>query len=85
MAVLGEEKPYLNARQAANITCAGILSHQSALRGGEKMTLPSWTFVPENEPFVIPLDESVEPAWAGVEEIERYRENQPHYVQELGA
>lgn len=65
MAVLGEEEPYPNAVQAANITCAGILSHESALRNGEKIYLPEWTFVPDNQPLVIPLDEEKEPPWAG--------------------
>jgi predicted dehydrogenase len=67
MAILGEEEPYPNAVQAANITCAGILSHESALRGGERIDLPEWTFMPNNQPAVIPLDELREPAWAGVE------------------
>ncbi len=66
MAVLGEEEAYPNAVQAANITCSGILSHQSALENGEKMYLPEWTFMPENKPFVIPLSEDREPAWAGL-------------------
>jgi hypothetical protein len=65
--VLGEEEPYPNARQAANITCAGILSHQSALQGGEKLFLPEWTFVAGNRPVVVALDEGKEPPWAGVE------------------
>jgi predicted dehydrogenase len=68
LAVAGEEEPYPNAVQAANITCAGILSHESALRGGELLPLPDWTFVPGNEPLVVPLDESREPAWAGLEQ-----------------
>jgi hypothetical protein len=67
MAVLGEEEPYPNAVQAANITCAGILSHESALRGGQRIDLPEWTFLPNNQPTVIPLDETREPAWAGIE------------------
>jgi predicted dehydrogenase len=67
MAVAGEEEAYPNAVQAANITCAGILSHESALRGGELMTLPEWTLVPGNEPLVVPLTEDREPAWAGLE------------------
>ena len=65
-AVLGKAEPYPNAVQAANITCSGILSHESALKGGEKMFLPEWTFVPGNEPLVVPLDENREPPWAGV-------------------
>ncbi|MDB5050811.1 MAG: oxidoreductase domain protein [Fibrobacteres bacterium] len=36
--------PYPNARQAANITCSGILSHQSAMEGGKHIRLPEWTF-----------------------------------------
>jgi len=66
MAVLGKEKPYPNAAQAANITCSGILSHQSALNNGEKIYLPGWTLMPDNKPLVIPLDENKEPPWAGV-------------------
>jgi predicted dehydrogenase len=66
MAVLGNEDPYPNAVQAANITCAGILSHESAMRGGEIIPLPEWTFMPGNEPKVVPLDEDKEPPWAGV-------------------
>jgi len=65
MAVLGQEEPYPNATQAANITCAGILAHQSALQGGIRMPLPEWTWLPNNSPLTIDLDESVEPPWAG--------------------
>ncbi len=36
--------PYPNQIQAANWTCTGILAHESALRGGEPMRLPEWTF-----------------------------------------
>jgi predicted dehydrogenase len=63
MAVLGEQEPYPNAVQAANITCAGILSHQSAMNHGEKMYLPEWTFMPNNKPQVIELNENVQPPW----------------------
>jgi hypothetical protein len=65
MAALGKEEPYPNAVQAANITCSGILSHQSALKNGEKISLPAWTFMPDNKPLVIPLDENKQPPWAG--------------------
>jgi len=68
MAVLGDAEPYPNAVQGANITCAGILSHESALRGGERIDLPEWTFLPDNQPNVIPLDEDTEPPWAGVQD-----------------
>lgn len=36
--------PYPNARQSANITCVGILSHESAQKGGKIMRLPDFTF-----------------------------------------
>ena len=42
-ALLNGIEPYPNARQGANITCAGILAHESALKGGEKIMLPEWT------------------------------------------
>lgn len=61
-AVLGNESPFPNAVQAANITCAGILSHESALRGGDRVSLPDWT-LSGDQPFVIPLDQVAEPAW----------------------
>lgn len=67
MAVLGEQEAYPNAVQAANITCAGILSHESALRSGERMMLPEWTLLPDSSPVVVALDENREPPWLGVE------------------
>ena len=33
--LLNDTTPYPNAKQSANITCVGILSHESALKGGE--------------------------------------------------
>jgi hypothetical protein len=36
--------PYPNAKQSANITCVGILAHESALNGGKIMQLPEFTF-----------------------------------------
>ena len=45
-ALLQGREPYPNARQAANITCSGILAHESAMKGGALITLPEWTFVP---------------------------------------
>jgi predicted dehydrogenase len=65
-AVLGREEAYPNAVQAANITCAGLLSHESALRGGEQIALPDWTLVPGNEPRLVALDEHAEPPWAAL-------------------
>jgi predicted dehydrogenase len=37
-------QPFPNHVQAANWTCTGILAHESALRGGEPMRLPEWTY-----------------------------------------
>lgn len=36
--------PYPNAKQSANITCVGILAHESAMQGGKRITLPEWTW-----------------------------------------
>ncbi|MCU1409262.1 MAG: putative NADH-dependent oxidoreductase [Microbacteriaceae bacterium] len=63
MAVLGEEEAFPNAVQAANITCSGILSHQSAMNGGDKTFLPEWT-LSDQEPFEIELNQDIEPAWS---------------------
>ncbi|SDM48497.1 Predicted dehydrogenase [Catalinimonas alkaloidigena] len=44
VAALREKRePYPNARQSANITCVGILAHESALKGGERIPLPEFT------------------------------------------
>lgn len=42
--ILSGETAYPNAIESANITCVGILAHQSAMNGGEIMKLPSFTF-----------------------------------------
>lgn len=42
-ALLNERSPYPNAVQSANITCVGILAHESALKGGEIIRLPEFT------------------------------------------
>ena len=36
--------PFPNAKQSANITCVGILAHESALQGGIKLDMPEFTF-----------------------------------------
>ena len=36
-------EPYPNAKQSANMTCVGILAHESALQGGVKINLPDFT------------------------------------------
>jgi predicted dehydrogenase len=40
----GEGEGYPNAVQSANITLTGILSHESALKNGELVRLPDWSF-----------------------------------------
>lgn len=42
-AVLKGEQPYPNAVESANITCVGILAHESANQGGEIKRLPTFT------------------------------------------
>jgi predicted dehydrogenase len=37
-------EPAPNAVQSANWTCVGILAHESAMRGGEIVRLPEWTW-----------------------------------------
>ena len=44
-ALVKGDSPYPNARQSANITCVGILAHESALKGGEIIRLPEFTFL----------------------------------------
>lgn len=44
-ALVEQEQPYPNAKQSANITCVGILAHESALKGGEIIKLPDFTFL----------------------------------------
>ena len=43
-ALVQKRSPFPNARQSANITCVGILAHESALQGGKLMELPDFTF-----------------------------------------
>ncbi len=42
-ALIEDRDPFPNAVQSANITCAGILAHESALKGGERIYLPEFT------------------------------------------
>jgi hypothetical protein len=37
-----KRQPFPNAVQSANITCTGILAHESALKGGEIIRMPQW-------------------------------------------
>lgn len=38
-----DRDPFPNAVQSANITCAGLLAHDSAMKGGESIPLPDFT------------------------------------------
>jgi len=44
-ALIEKRSPYPNASQSANITCVGILAHESAMNGGEIKRLPEFTFL----------------------------------------
>jgi len=39
-----DRQPYPNAQQSANFTCVGILAHESAMKGGEIIKMPAFTF-----------------------------------------
>ena len=43
-ALIEDRDPFPNAVQSANYTCVGILAHESALKGGERIPLPEFTF-----------------------------------------
>jgi predicted dehydrogenase len=42
-ALLENKEPYPNAKQSANITCVGLLAHESAQKGGATIKLPEFT------------------------------------------
>lgn len=42
-ALKDKREPFPNARQSANITCVGILAHESAMQGGKQLFLPEFT------------------------------------------
>lgn len=42
-AILDDRDPWPNAKTSANWTCVGICAHESALKGGELVRLPSFT------------------------------------------
>lgn len=42
-ALLNNRQPYPNAVESANITCVGILAHESAMQGGSIIRLPEFT------------------------------------------
>ena len=42
-ALVNSKDPYPNARQSANITCVGIVAHESAKEGGKIIRMPDFT------------------------------------------
>jgi predicted dehydrogenase len=48
-ALVEKREPFPNARQSANITCVGILAHESALQGGKRIHLPEFTLKAESK------------------------------------
>jgi hypothetical protein len=38
-----DRKPFPDVRQSANITCVGILAHESAMQGGRILPMPDFT------------------------------------------
>ena len=42
-ALVENKDPYPNAKQSANITCVGLLAHESAQKGGATIKLPEFT------------------------------------------
>jgi hypothetical protein len=46
-ALLEDRDPFPNAVQSANYTCVGILAHESAMKGGERIQLPEFALLPE--------------------------------------
>lgn len=42
-AILRDRKPWVDVAQALNMTVAGIVAHQSALKDGERMKIPQYT------------------------------------------
>jgi predicted dehydrogenase len=43
-ALIEDRDPFPNAAESANYTCVGILAHESAMKGGERIPLPDFTF-----------------------------------------
>ncbi|MEP3208113.1 MAG: Gfo/Idh/MocA family oxidoreductase [Maribacter sp.] len=43
MSLINDQQPYPDVVQSANITCVGILAHDSAMKGGEIIRLPEFS------------------------------------------
>ena len=48
-ALIEKRACFPNARQSANITCVGILAHESAMQGGKQIFLPEFTLSTETK------------------------------------
>ncbi|NTU73152.1 gfo/Idh/MocA family oxidoreductase, partial [Candidatus Roizmanbacteria bacterium] len=44
MSILENRQPLVNVAWALNMTVAGIVAHQSALKGGERMKIPQYKY-----------------------------------------
>jgi predicted dehydrogenase len=53
-ALYDKRDPFPNARQSANITCVGILAHESALQGGKVIPLPAFTLKKQADKVPLP-------------------------------
>lgn len=53
-ALYDKRDPFPNARQSANITCVGILAHESALQDGKVIPLPAFTLKRQAEKVPLP-------------------------------
>jgi predicted dehydrogenase len=52
-ALVAGREPFPNARQSANITCVGILAHESAMQGGKIIRLPEFTLSEVSTPEAV--------------------------------
>ena len=41
-AILEDRQPVIDVSMALNLTVAGVVAHQSALKDGERMTVPQY-------------------------------------------
>ena len=48
MSILEKRFPLVNIAWALNLTVAGIVAHQSALKDGERMKIPQYAAIPRS-------------------------------------
>jgi hypothetical protein len=44
LSIIEERKPLVDVAQALNMTVGGIVAHQSAMKGGERMKVPQFQY-----------------------------------------